>query len=41
MKEFPSWLSFTAWKEEEERRTYSFFVQPKGAVESATSDNGK
>jgi len=41
IKSFPSWVSFTAWKEEEERRTYSFFVQPKGAVESVTEDIGK
>lgn len=39
MKVFPSWLAFTSWKEEEEQRTYSFFAQQKGAVES-TNDNG-
>ena len=37
-----SWIAFTAWKEEEEKSTYSFFIQPKGAVESmTTSDMGK
>jgi len=41
MKTFPSWLSFIAWKEEEEHRTYPFFVQPKGVVESVTEDYGK
>ena len=42
IKVFPSWIAFTAWKEEEEKSTYSFFIQPKGAVESmTTSDMGK
>ena len=31
-KEFPSWVAFLAWKEEEEALTFSCFVQPKGEV---------
>ena len=34
IKTFPSWVAFTAWKEEEEQSTYSYFIQPKGTVES-------
>ena len=39
IKVFPSWIAFTAWKEEEEQGTYSFFVQPKGAVESTITND--
>ena len=29
-KEFPSWVSFNSWREEEEAITHSFFVQSCG-----------
>ena len=29
-KEFPNWVAFEKWKEEEETTTFTSFVQPKG-----------
>lgn len=31
-KEFPSWVAFSTWKEEEEARTYTCYVQAKGEI---------
>ena len=39
LKTFPSWIAFTAWKEEEEQSTYSYFVRPTGEVVSAGETN--
>ena len=37
---FPSWIAFTAWKEEEEQSTYSCFVRPTGEVVSGEANDG-
>ena len=36
---FPNWSSFLAWKEEEEARTYTSFVQPKGKTLTGNNSN--
>ena len=35
-KEFPSWVSFNSWKEEEEAVTHSYFAQNCGEVINST-----
>ena len=36
----PSWIAFTAWKEEEENATFTFFVKPTGKVVSGETSDG-
>ena len=39
-KEFPGWLDFQSWKEEEEAQTYSCFVQANGEVTGSEEKTG-